>query len=377
MNRLLSYRMFQILFSLSLLYLSPIRADQTVSVAQAPIEDRSTTSSDNQDSGKSEGPGFFGMKEGSTSQVTGSASEQGGARNENAQLSKCPKSLGTIAVVQPQDFMMQALMRYNLPSPSNLLRLMIQQSGCFQVVERGVGMQNLMQERQLSQGGMLQGGSNMGGGQMVTADFVLTPEVQFSENSRGGAGLGAALGSLGAMVLGPVGAIAGAAVSNLKFSQASTTLILADARSGLQVAAASGSVEKTDFPIGGVLGSVGLGAYGNTPEGEVVAASMLKNFNELVASIKNSDQLIAPRAGSQSQSNASKSVQAGATSSIGDVVSAKIGGVKVHSSADKSTKEKFKLKKDEEVVLLEDEKNGMLKIQAEKGEGWVDKRLMK
>ena len=80
--------------------------------------------------------------------------------------------------------------------------------------------------------------------------------MQFSENQGGSAGLGAALGSLGAMVLGPVGAIAGAAVSNLKFSQASTTLILADARSGLQVAAASGSVEKTDFPIGGVLGSV-------------------------------------------------------------------------------------------------------------------------
>jgi len=31
-----------------------------------------------------------------------------------------------------------------------LLRLMIQQSNCFQIVERGVAMQNLMQERALA-----------------------------------------------------------------------------------------------------------------------------------------------------------------------------------------------------------------------------------
>jgi len=36
-----------------------------------------------------------------------------------------------------------------------LLRLMIQQSNCFQIVERGLAMQNIMQERQLAQSGQL------------------------------------------------------------------------------------------------------------------------------------------------------------------------------------------------------------------------------
>jgi len=37
------------------------------------------------------------------------------------------------------------LSRYNLRSPVGLIRMMIQQSNCFIVVERGVGMQNRMQ----------------------------------------------------------------------------------------------------------------------------------------------------------------------------------------------------------------------------------------
>ena len=109
---------------------------------------------------------------------------------------------------------MQALSKYNLPAPSNLLRLMIQQSGCFQVVERGLGMQNMMQERQMQQGGQLQSNSNVGGGQMVSADFIMTPEVNFKESNTGGAGM---LGGMGAL-FGPIGMIAGAVASNLKFT---------------------------------------------------------------------------------------------------------------------------------------------------------------
>ena len=347
-------------------------------VAQAPVENRSVNQSDGGNADEIlDKPGFFDMKKGTTTQITGSASEQGGAHNESAKLQKCTKSLGTIAVVQPQDFTIQALSRYNLPSPSNLLRLMIQQSGCFQVVERGLGMQNLMQERELSQSGMLKRGSNVGGGQMITADFVLTPEVQISEKDEGSLGLGAVLGAVGGLVLGPVGAITGVAASNVKFSQAATTLILSDARSGLQVAAATGSVEKTDYPIGGILGSVGLGTYGNTPEGEVISASMLANYNELVNSIKNSTSLISSSAGNQASLNAQESTQATPLFSVGDIFSSKINGVKVLSAPDTSSKVLYKLAKGEEVVLLEDEKNGMLKIQGEKGEGWVDVRLMK
>jgi hypothetical protein len=103
-------------------------------------------------------------------------------------LQHCDKPMGAVAVVEPQDYVLQALSGYGLRSPVPLIRLMIQQSNCFIVVERGVGMQNVMQERALAASGELRQGSNMGGGQMVTADFVMTPAVAFAENNAGGVG---------------------------------------------------------------------------------------------------------------------------------------------------------------------------------------------
>ena len=122
--------------------------------------------------------------------ITGSASGVNGAAAKDAAptLERCPAPLGTVAVAEPQEFVSKALLQYSLPSPTSLIRLMIQQSNCFSVVERGVAMQNIMQERQLQQRGELSQGAQMGQGQLVTADFVLTPDVVFSENNAGGAG---------------------------------------------------------------------------------------------------------------------------------------------------------------------------------------------
>src|SRR5512144_2814536 len=68
-------------------------------------------------------------------------------------LEHCDKPMGAVAVVEPQSEIMLALTRHGLSSPVSLIRLMIQQSNCFIVVERGVGLQNVMQERQLSDAG--------------------------------------------------------------------------------------------------------------------------------------------------------------------------------------------------------------------------------
>lgn len=326
-----------------------------------------------QDSKPTEGPGFFGFKPGTTAPITGSASEQGGAKNAARSLEKCEKPLGTIAVVQPQNMMMLSLTRIGLPAPSNLLRLMIQQSGCFQVVERGVGFDNLMQERRLQQGGQLQSGSNVGDGQMITADFVMTPEVNITQGNSGGAAM---LGGFGAL-LGPVGIIAGLAASNLKFQQASTTLIISDARSGIQIAAASGSAEKTDFQIGGVLGAVGLGAYGNTPEGQVVAAAMLNNYNEVVSAVRNQKSIVAPNATPAARENAAASVAAGVVFKDGDILSPKIPGIKILSAAAGNATVLSSLKREDQIVYMGIEENGFLKVQGADGEGWVDKRMIR
>ncbi len=132
--------------------------------------------------------GILGTKKGKGgSEVQGAAGTQG-AEGAASDLERCDKPMGAVAVVEPQDYVMAALSRYNLQSPVSLIRMMIQQSNCFIVVERGQGMQNMMQERALAGGGEMRGGSNIGGGQMVAADFILTPAVVFSESNAGGIG---------------------------------------------------------------------------------------------------------------------------------------------------------------------------------------------
>src|SRR5262245_37670598 len=130
--------------------------------------------------GVSSGQGVTGYKQGQGgSPVTGAAGT-GGSSGDAVQ--HCDKPMGALAVVEPQDYIMQSLNRYGLQSPTSLIRLMVQQSNCFIVVERGMAMQNVMQERDLAKSGELRQGSNMGGGQMVSADFILAPAIVFQES---------------------------------------------------------------------------------------------------------------------------------------------------------------------------------------------------
>ena len=99
-------------------------------------------------------------------------------------LKKCKKKIATLAVVEPQDYEMLALSQYSLPSPTSLIRLIVQQSNCFIVLERGIAMQNLLQERTLSSSGELKQDQNMGKGQMITADYILTPTIIFKDESQ-------------------------------------------------------------------------------------------------------------------------------------------------------------------------------------------------
>jgi hypothetical protein len=320
--------------------------------------------------------GTFGYKPGQAgAPVTGSAGP-GGAANAAPTLEKCDAPMGTMGVVEPQNEVLAALARYNLPAPTALLRLMIQQSNCFQVVERGLAFQNMMQERNLAASGQLQTGSNVGQGQMVTADFLMTPQVAFSENNAGGAGV-AAIGSL----FGTLGSVVGAVAAGVKFRQAQTTLLVSDTRSGVQVAAAEGNVEKADWGVGGFLGGVGAGAYTNTAEGKVVAAALLDNYNNIVKSIRSQPSLIVARASPASVANAAASVQApqpkppGAFGS-GDVIVPKIAGVRVFAGPASTTKPVLTLKKGDEMVFLGEEKDSFVKVQTSNGAGWVDRNLV-
>ena len=86
-------------------------------------------------------------------QTLGGAS---GPAGDATKVEKCDAPKGTLAVVEPQDAVLQALLKIGLQSPSGMIRLIVQQSNCFLIVERGAAFQNLMQERALASGGQLQ-----------------------------------------------------------------------------------------------------------------------------------------------------------------------------------------------------------------------------
>src|SRR5687768_11529247 len=177
------------------------------------------------------------------SEIQGSTGPSG-SQGDNG-LEHCDKPMGALAVVEPQNYVSQSLSHYGLQSPTGLIRMMVQQSNCFIIVERGMAMQNMMQERALADSGELREGSNMGGGQMMSADFVLTPAVVFSEDDAGGVG-----GALGGLVGGSRGRVLGAVAGGLKFKEAQTSMLVTDSRSGVQVAAAEGSARKADLKLG-------------------------------------------------------------------------------------------------------------------------------
>lgn len=208
------------------------------------------------------------------------------ATNVNSELERCAAPLGTLALLedQNQEWYYRLTREYKLTSTQPLLRLLVQQSNCFVVVERGRGMQQIQGERALAQSGELRQESNFGKGQLVAADYGLTPTVIFSQNDAGG--LGGAIGgrSRGANVLGAI-------IGSMKTREASTMLALVDNRSGVQVGVAEGSASTTDIGLfAGLAGSRaagGLGGYTNTPEGKVIAGAFTDAYNQLVRAVKN------------------------------------------------------------------------------------------
>lgn len=287
-------------------------------------------------------------------------------------LKKCDKPIGTLAVVEPQQQYLAAFQRYGLGSPSGLIRMMVQNSNCFLVVERGVAMQNLMQERALAGAGEMQQDENMGKGQMKAADFVLTPAVVFDNPNAGGMG-----GAVGGLLGRRVGAVAG----GLKFKEAETSMLIADARTSIQVTAAQGKAKKRDFALGGFAwlggGAVAGGGYSNTAEGKVIAQSYLDNYNNIVENIKANPQLMARAERFKGAGLDGDQVKAGAVFADGDVVSPKIDNVKLLAAPQDGAKVVASLKSTDKLVYLGEEKDGFLKVQSPDAEGWVKKALVK
>lgn len=286
-------------------------------------------------------------------------------------LERCDRPMGTLAVVEPQSQTLHALRRYKLQSPTSLIRMMVQQSDCFLVVERGRAMENMRQERKLARSGELQQGENIGGGQMEAADFILTPDVVFSEGNAGG--VGGAIGGLLGRRNRAVGALAG----GLKFKEAQTSMLISDTRSGIQIAAAEGKAKKTDFRLG-MLGYGGGtaaagGGYTNTNEGKVVAASFLDNFNNIVLAVRADPNLQRLEADARPPGQNAK---AGTVYAEGDILAPKIDNVQVLAQPEAGAQVVATLKKTDELVFLGGVQSGYLHVQGSEAGGWVKVMLV-
>ncbi len=223
------------------------------------------------------------MMGGSDSTVTGAAGGANASENNTA-LEKCDTPLGTASIFEDTTLPWWQDYRRTYPKVGStvpILRLMIQQSNCFVIVERGRAMNAMNRERQLMQSGQLRNTSNIGAGQMVAADYTVSPEVMFAEKTSSGKAIGGAL-------LGGLGSLVGGAFDK---NEAATTLMLIDNRSGVQLSSSYGSSSNYDFGMfagmfGGGVGGAG-GAYSKTPEGKMLTTAFADSFNNMVKALRN------------------------------------------------------------------------------------------
>ncbi|HOB01596.1 CsgG/HfaB family protein [Casimicrobium huifangae] len=211
------------------------------------------------------------------SKVSGSAGPAG-PKDAAKELVTCDAPIATIALAEsPNGY--TVLSQYQLPpTPLPLIRVMMQQSGCFRVVDRAAGLRGTIQEQELKDAGILKAETVPKKGEGIGARMTLTPSLTFSENNAGG-GIAAILGMIPALR-----DWAGVA-SGVKFKEAQVVLLLTDNETTEQLAAATGAARATDLGVGGiVIGKVlgGAAGWGITNEGKVIAAAFLDAHNKLV-----------------------------------------------------------------------------------------------
>ncbi len=196
-----------------------------------------------------------------------------------AQIPRCARSLGTVTLADGQSDVWREM---QLSPPQSLLRVVIQRSGCFTLVDRGMGMSVAQRERALASGGDLQRGSNVGGGQVRAADFVLVGEIASQNANSGGSALA---GLAGAALGGRAGAIVGGL--RTRRMEANTVLSLTNVRTSETAAVTEGYASKSDMSWGLGAGGFGAGALGggsyeNTEIGRIVAQSFIQAYADMV-----------------------------------------------------------------------------------------------
>ena len=195
-------------------------------------------------------------------------------QQQAAQIPVCAKPLGTISVIEPEDAV-NWWTGQQLPAPSKLIKVFVNKSRCFTLVDRGVGMAAAQYERGLAADGELRGGSNIGKGQVKAADYVMIPDLIAQNSNAGGNAISGLVGGL-------LGGNAGALVGGLNMKKKTADVVLT-----------VGSAKKTDIGwgssgglfTGSGFGAAGVGGYANTEIGQVITLAYLQAYTDLVGQL--------------------------------------------------------------------------------------------
>ena len=208
-----------------------------------------------------------------------------------AEIPRCARPLGAIAIVEPENQWWREL---NLGSPEAIIRIFVQQSGCFTLVNRGRSLQSRAMERAMADQGELQRGSNLGRGQVRAADYFLEPNIVSTNRNSGGGGVGAGLGGAIGGLFGGAGRVIGGIAGgiNVRKGEANVTLSVVNART-TEETAVEGYFRKRDLSFaggagagwwGGFAGAGGTG-YQNTEIGQIIVLAYLDAYKKLVGQL--------------------------------------------------------------------------------------------
>lgn len=221
---------------------------------------------------------------------TGASESRKMQTNATQQIPQCARPIGALAIVEPEKQWWREL---NLGSPEAIIKVFVQNSRCFTIVNRGRSMASRAIERAMADQGELQANSNLGKGQVKAADFFLEPNIVTANANSGGGGLGAAAGALGGL-FGSGGRVIGGIAGgiNVKKGEANVTLSVVDARTTEEMVV-EGYARKKDISWGagggagwwGGFGAVGAHGYQNTEIGQVIVLAYLDAYTKLVSQL--------------------------------------------------------------------------------------------
>jgi len=222
-------------------------------------------------------------------------------------IPKCAEPLGTLSIVNGTDY--QGWRVYRLRRPERLLKVFVQRSGCFKLVNRSTGLRATQTEQGLSQSGDLQRRSNVGGGQIKAADYTMIADIITTDKNAGGSGIVGGLA--GRAIGGRLGGVVGG--FKTKRIEAQTLLEVMNTRTTEGIAFAEGSASKKDLSFGGggfagFGGAVG-GGYEDTDVGKVVTYAFLDAYRQIVDELGGTDLGNAAEAAPQETFKVRKAVE--------------------------------------------------------------------